>query len=78
MSLGRLVENWGTAQSYLIGCSPCIVGTLWAVTDQDTDRLALNMLHHWLPPTEEMKKRMSLVEPKDKRPLRNGKKRGSS
>nr|CAD7264869.1 unnamed protein product [Timema shepardi] len=73
-SLGRLVENWGTTQSYLIGCSPCIVGALWTVTDQDTDRFALNMLHHWLPPTEEMKKRMALVEPKEKRPLRNGKK----
>ncbi|KAF5299574.1 hypothetical protein FQR65_LT09379 [Abscondita terminalis] len=47
--LGPQVEMFGAYQTYLIACSPCIVGMLWAVTDVDTDLLTTEFLSQWIP-----------------------------
>lgn len=47
-SLGRGLEPQGTAQSYLIGTSPAMVGFLWQVTDVDLDAFTKRFLEYWL------------------------------
>ena len=40
-------EPEGVALSYLLAGAPCIVGTLWDVTDGDIDRFAIDMLERF-------------------------------
>ncbi|KAF5304771.1 hypothetical protein FQA39_LY09548 [Lamprigera yunnana] len=47
--LGPQVEMFGSYQMYLVACSPCVVGTLWAVTDIDTDLVTTEFLSQWIP-----------------------------
>lgn len=46
---GPNVEPIGSHQMYLIACSPCVLGMLWEVTDNDTDILTTEFLSLWLP-----------------------------
>lgn len=49
---GALVEHGdfevsGPARSYMLAGAPCVLGTLWEVTDRDIDRFASSMLEDW-------------------------------
>ncbi|XP_058802521.1 separin [Phymastichus coffea] len=41
--------SYGVSNQYLMGCSPCILGMLWEVTDGDIDRMTANFLSKWIP-----------------------------
>ncbi|XP_063237916.1 separin [Bacillus rossius redtenbacheri] len=67
-SFGGRVESWSTDQCYIMSCSPCVIATLWNVIDVEIDKVSTNLLHHWLPPTKEMRK--IIEDNKQKQPLK--------
>ncbi|KAL7551191.1 hypothetical protein ACHAWF_014394, partial [Thalassiosira exigua] len=42
-------EPEGIALSYILAGSPCVVGTLWDVTDRDIDRYCLALMEEYFP-----------------------------
>jgi len=48
LRIGRNLDPWGAAYSYLLGTSPAMVGFLWPVTDVDVDNWTIRFLDYWL------------------------------
>lgn len=46
--LGRSFDPTGTANSYQIASSPCMLGFLWSITDLDLDTWTVSFLQFWL------------------------------
>ncbi|KAJ8684181.1 hypothetical protein QAD02_019973 [Eretmocerus hayati] len=49
--VGGRLPAYGVSNQYLIGCSPCILGMLWEVTDGDIDRMTAEFMSRWIPST---------------------------
>ncbi|XP_014476012.1 PREDICTED: separin [Dinoponera quadriceps] len=49
--IGGKYPPYGVANQYLIACSPCLLGTLWEVTDVDIDKMTANFISSWIPST---------------------------
>ncbi|KAL0124988.1 hypothetical protein PUN28_004256 [Cardiocondyla obscurior] len=51
--IGGRYPPYGVSNQYLIACSPCILGTLWEITDVDIDKMSTNFMSNWIPSSSE-------------------------
>ncbi|XP_014222062.1 separin [Trichogramma pretiosum] len=48
LPVGGRLPAYGISNQYLMGCSPCILGMLWEVTDADIDKMTAEFISSWI------------------------------